>query len=160
VEPEVAPPPTPETPLDSPYYEDRQVLVIATVWSLSDALQVQRLLDQAGIPFFMGSEKATGVDAVTSNFANGVTVSIMRVGWPWEREALQYYEPANEPDRKPEEEPGDVAVRCPKCHSTEVIFDGQIGEQPTAEEGSPQEYEWTCDSCGYRWKDDGIAKRG
>lgn len=161
VEPEVAPPPppTPETPPDSPYYDDRQLMEIATVWSLADALQLQRLLDQAGIPFFMGPEKATGVDAVTSNFVNGVSVSIMKVGWPWAREALQYYEPLNEPDRKPEAESGNVAVRCPKCHSEEVIFDDLVGEPPTTEKDSPQQYEWTCGACGYRWKDDGIVEK-
>jgi hypothetical protein len=37
---------------------------ICTVWSLSDGLQLQTLLDRAGIPFFMGPEKATGVEAV------------------------------------------------------------------------------------------------
>jgi len=159
VEPEVAParPPIPETPADSPYYEDRQLVEIATVWSLADALQIQRLLDVAAIPFFMGKEKATGVDGVTSNFVNGVSVSIMRIGWPWAREALQYYEPLNEPPREPEEEPGDVAVRCPKCHSEDVIFDELVGEPPATEKDTPQQYGWTCDACGHRWKDDGVV---
>jgi hypothetical protein len=35
---------------------------ICTVWSLSDALQLQTLLDRAGIPFFMGPEKATAME--------------------------------------------------------------------------------------------------
>jgi DNA-directed RNA polymerase subunit M/transcription elongation factor TFIIS len=149
VEPEVPPPPPPipETPTDSPYYEDRQLVEIATVWSLADALQLQRLLDQAAIPFFMGKEKATRVDAVTSNFADGV---------PWAREALKYYEPLNEPPRQPEEESSDVVVRCPKCRSEDVIFDELVGEPPTTEKGSPQQYEWTCGACGHRWKDDGV----
>jgi DNA-directed RNA polymerase subunit M/transcription elongation factor TFIIS len=159
VEPEVAPlpPPIPETPEDSPYYEDRQLVEIATVWSLADALQLQRLLDQAAIPFFMGMEKATGVDAVTSNFAEGVSVSVMNVGWPWARQALQYYEPLNEPKPAPEEEPADVAVRCPKCRSEDVILDELVGERATTEKDTAQQYEWTCGACGYRWKDDGVV---
>jgi DNA-directed RNA polymerase subunit M/transcription elongation factor TFIIS len=159
VEPEAAPPPPPmpETPPDSPYYEDRQLVEVATVWSLADALQLQRLLDQAAIPFFMGKEKATGVDAVTSNFADGVPVGVMRIGWPWACAVLKYYEPLNDPYRKSESELGDVAVRCPKCHSEEVIFDELIGEPPRAEKDPPQQYEWTCGACGYRWKDDGVV---
>jgi DNA-directed RNA polymerase subunit M/transcription elongation factor TFIIS len=159
VEPEAPPPPPPmpEAPADSPYYEDRQLVEVATVWSLADALQLQRLLDQAAIPFFMGPEKATGADAVTSNFANGVGVSVMNVGWPWARQALQYYEPLNEPKPTPAEEPGEVAVRCPKCHSEDVIFDELIGEPPAMEKDSPQQFEWTCDACGHRWKDDGVV---
>ena len=159
VEPEVAParPPIPETPADSPYYEDRQLVEIATVWSLADALQIQRLLDVAAIPFFMGKEKATGVDAVTSNFAEGVSVSVMNVGWPWAREALKYYEPLNEPKPKPEEEPGDATVHCPKCHSEDVIFDELVREPATTEKDTPQQFEWTCGACGHRWKDDGVV---
>jgi hypothetical protein len=58
-------PPDPEPQPDSPYAEDRELIEICTVWSFPDALQLQMLLDRAGIPFFMGPEKARGVDAVT-----------------------------------------------------------------------------------------------
>jgi len=160
VQPEPPPtrPPIPEAQPDSPYYDDRKLVVIATVWSLADALQLQHLLDGAGIPFVMGPEKAKGVDAVISNFADGVSVGIMNVGLPWARQALQNYEPANEPGPKQPAEPDEIPVRCPKCHSTEVIFDDLIGEPPTSEENSSQRFEWTCDSCGYHWKDDGIVR--
>jgi hypothetical protein len=55
-------PPNPEPPSDSSsfYAEDRELVELCIVWSLSDALQLQTLLDRAGIPFFMGPEKATG----------------------------------------------------------------------------------------------------
>src|ERR1019366_4337749 len=60
------------------YDEDRKLVKLCTVWSVRDALKVQTILDGLGIPFFMGPEKPTGVDGVTSNFANGVGVQIMR----------------------------------------------------------------------------------
>lgn len=59
------------------YEEDRKLVELCRVWSVRDALQVQRILDVAGIPFFMGPERATGVDEVTSDFAKGVSVQIM-----------------------------------------------------------------------------------
>lgn len=151
-------PPNPDPPPDSSYREDRELVEICTVWNLSDALQLQMLLDRAGIPFFMGSEKATGVDAVTSNFVNGVSVQIMRIGSPWAHQAMRDYTPANEPGPKQEEELGDLSVRCPKCHSTEVIFERLQTEPTTATDNSSPKYDWTCDSCGHRWKDDGIVK--
>jgi DNA-directed RNA polymerase subunit M/transcription elongation factor TFIIS len=151
-------PPNPEPQTDSPYAEDRELIEICTVWSVPDGLQLQTLLDRAGIPFFMGPEKATGVDAVTSNFANGVSVQVMRIGVPWIREALQNYTPANEPSPRQEEELGELPVRCPECHSTEVIFERLLADPATATDKSPPQYEWTCDSCGHQWKDDGIAK--
>ena len=162
VQPEAPPirPPIPETKPDSPYYDDRKVVVIATVWSLPDALQLQRLLDRAGIPFVMGPEKATGVDSVTSNFANGVSVGIMNIGLPWARQALQNYFPKDEPEEERVDEMKELPVTCPKCHSEEVIFDKLIGEPPTTEKALPQQFEWTCGVCGHQWKDDGTAKEG
>jgi hypothetical protein len=40
------------------------------VYSLADARQLQAMLDMVDIPFFIGREKATTADAVTSNFAD------------------------------------------------------------------------------------------
>lgn len=161
LEPEVpSAPPSPPREIDPVYDEDRRLVEILTVWSVADALQVQQLLDTAGIPFFMGSEKATGVNAVTSNFGDGVGVQLMNIGVPWARQALMNYEPANEPrPKQEEEEPEEILIRCPKCHSTEVVFEDLIGEESKEEKDSPQEFEWTCDACGHRWTDDGIVLR-
>jgi len=162
VQPEARPKPAPmpETLPDSPYYEDRRLVEIATVWSLADALQLQQLLGGAGIPFFMGPEKATGVDGVTSNFANGVGVRIMQVGLPWAAPAMRHYEPEDDPTPKETEELEELPVRCPKCHSTEVVFEGLTSEPAMATDEASQKYKWSCDSCGLRWVDDGVAKEG
>lgn len=141
-----------------PYEEDRQLGQICTVWSLADALQVQQLLDGGDIPFFMGEEMATRAERVTSNFADGVSVQVMNIGVPWARTALQYYEPANDPEPKVEEVPEEIPVRCPKCHSTEVVFE-ELVPVAAAEAGNvPPRFKWVCDSCGHEWEDDGVAK--
>jgi DNA-directed RNA polymerase subunit M/transcription elongation factor TFIIS len=160
LQPEPPPaPPKPEPPpaSSSSYDEDRKLVEIRTVWSLSDALQLQTLLDRAGIPFFIGPEKAASVDAVTSNFVNGVSVKIMQIGVPWARQAMLNYTPANEP-RPKQEEDGDPSVRCPRCHSTEVVFERLITEPTAATDNSSPKFEWTCDSCGHHWEDEGIAE--
>jgi DNA-directed RNA polymerase subunit M/transcription elongation factor TFIIS len=157
LEPEKAPP-QPEPQTDSSYAEERELVEVCSVWSLADALQLQTLLDGAGIPFFMGPEKATGVDAVTSNFVNGVSVQVMRIGLPWARQALQHYMPANQPEPKQQEEPGDFAVRCPKCSSEEVIFESLTTQPATTTDSPSPKFEWTCDSCGHQWEDDGVEK--
>ena len=140
------------------YEEDRKLVNLCTVWSVRDALQVQRILDVAGIPFFMGPEKATGVDEVTSDFAKGVSVQIMQIGLPWARGPMQHYEPEDDPTPKEPEEPGELTVRCPKCHSREVVFEGRAPEPGKAVDEFSHEFKWSCDSCGYRWEDDGVAK--
>jgi hypothetical protein len=124
------------------------------VWSLADALQLQNLLDIAGIPFYIGPEKATQVDAVTSNFANGLDFQIMSIGLPWARHVLKDYSPANDQADEDEETLDEASVRCPKCHSGDVVLEETF---PSEVEGtSPQLFKWNCDGCGYRWEDDGV----
>jgi DNA-directed RNA polymerase subunit M/transcription elongation factor TFIIS len=144
---------------DSPNNEDRKLVELCTVWSQRDALQVQTILDAAGIPFFMGPEKATGVDEVTSDFAKGVSVQIMQIGLPWAGPAMRHYEPEDDPTPKEkEEELDELAVRCPRCHSAEVVFEGGTSTLIVPSDDSSQKYRWTCDSCGYHWEDDGVEK--
>jgi DNA-directed RNA polymerase subunit M/transcription elongation factor TFIIS len=156
--PDVWTPPDVSDPND-PYSDDRELVWLCTVWSLADASQVQRLLDTAGIPFFMGPEKATGIDAVTSNFAAGVDVKIMSIGMPWARQAMQYYEPVNDktpPEEENKETDGELSVRCPKCHSPEVVFE-ELALDNT-DKPQPQIYKWACDSCGHQWEDNGVIE--
>jgi len=85
-------------------------------------------------------------------------VQIMRIGYPWAAQVMQYYEPANEPPRKPEEAPAEIAVHCPKCNSEEIILQDVFPGQEGPQESFPPKYKWTCDSCGYHWEDDGVVK--
>ncbi|MFZ3265574.1 MAG: hypothetical protein WA172_16325 [Terriglobales bacterium] len=147
------------SPDDSSYYEDdRELVEVCTVWSLADALQVQTLLERAGIPFYIGPKKATRVDAGTLNFGNGVSVQVMRIGLPWAAQALQNYKPADEPARKHEEELPELSVRCPKCRSTEIILGDVVPERAGASRNASPAYRWSCDSCGCEWEDDGTVK--
>ena len=148
------PPPDIQDPADPNYDEDKRLVTIRTVWSLADALQLQYLLDTAGIPFYIGPEKATGADAVTLNFADGLDFRIMSIGVPWARQAMRKYTPAD--DRAPEpEDLGEASVRCPKCNSTEVVLEET---EPVLEGALPQRFRWTCDACGSHWEDDGIEE--
>jgi hypothetical protein len=136
-----------------PYAQDRELVQIETVWSLRDAIDLQRRLNVAGIPFFMGAEKATSVDAVTSTFPAGVRVQIMRIGVPWAQQALQYYEPKDVPESEKDPEwREDVDVRCPACRSNDIVFEEEVGSS-----NGPAKYKWKCGLCGHQWVDDGVA---
>jgi len=151
---EVRPPAPPSEEDDDPYAEDRELFEICKVWSLRDALQVQRLLDSASIPFFMGPGLATGVDGGTMNFADGLSVKIMRIGWPWAWEVMQSYSPKDAPPEPKWEELGEGVIRCPRCRSTEVVFDRLIGSRTDPK--SPRRFKWTCSSCDHEWEDEGV----
>jgi hypothetical protein len=139
------------------YDEDRKLVELCTVYSQRDALEVQRILDVAGIPFFIGPENATGVDEVTSNFSDGLKVQIMRIGWPLARGPMSHFEPKDDPT-PPSEPWEEKPVRCPVCNSTEVIFDESQSNDENPDDDVPQKFKWTCDSCGDEWEDDGVVK--
>jgi hypothetical protein len=141
---------------ESPYAEDRELLTICYVWSFADALKLQRLLDGASIPFYIGPEKATGVDTVTSNFAKGLGVQILRVGLPWAYPLFQDYFPSDVPPEELAVESDNVAIHCPRCRSTEVVFK-TLDRGPQNSDGEPSsKFKWICDSCGREWEDDGL----
>ena len=148
---------------ESLYAEERELVTICTVWSLRDALQMQRILDVAGIPFYMGKEKATGVDQVTSNFGEGVPVAVMEVAIPWIRDPMKNYQPFDEPleEREEKQKSDDFPetwVTCPKCRSAEVILEGRNPEPKTPKEDFTSKFDWACEACGHRWEDDGVVK--
>jgi DNA-directed RNA polymerase subunit M/transcription elongation factor TFIIS len=157
---EPAPSPEPEPDPDSPYAEDRELVELCRVWSLSDALQLQCLLDRSGIPFYLGDKKVTGVDKLTSNFASGVSVKVMRVGYPWAYQAMKNYEPADEPppDQEETEDLPEIPVTCPKCRSADVVFERLTPGPGRNDEDPDPNFAWTCNSCGYQWEDKGILK--
>ncbi len=154
---EEEPAPPPEADPDDPYAEDRELVGIRTVWSEADARQLEDLLDAAGIPFFIGPEKATRVDKVTSHYAQGIDVAVRRIGLPWAAQALKDYHPANEPDTPEEIVPEELTAHCPRCGSEDVM----CGDETTAPEGVEHEgvrLGWTCASCGHRWRDEDLTK--
>jgi len=156
---QLPPPPEPEPDPDTPYAKERQLVDLRKVWSLSDALQVQWLLDRAGIPFYLGDERATGVDKVTSHFNSGVSVRVMRVGYPWAWQALRDYEPADEPpDEEQPEDWKEIPVACPKCRSADVVFERLSFASPKNAADPDPNFQWTCDACGYQWEDKGVLK--
>jgi hypothetical protein len=154
--PEITDPNDPD--YDPAYAEERELVELCTVWSQRDALQLQTILDGASIPFFIGPEKATGVDAVTSNFAEGVTVRIMKIGWQWARQAMQSYEPADDQTPKALEPLEDIPVHCPKCKSEEVVFEELLSDLAAPAANAAPKFKWKCDACGHEWEDDGIVE--
>jgi hypothetical protein len=150
----VVPPPDEED--ESPYADDRKLVTLCMVWSRRDAHRLQTLLHRAGIPFFIGKEKATNVDEVSSNFGDGLEVQVMRAAFPYVAGWLHHYEPQDVP--RDEQDWGDpeLAIHCPRCHSTDVVFDNPDDEQ-LYDGTMTEKFAWACASCGNRWIDDGLA---
>ena len=159
---------------NDPYTEERKFVGLTTVWSRRDAEQLQGILVQAGIPFCVGPEKATSVDEVRSSFSDGLEVQVMNAAFPYVQSCLQHYEPQDEPPEEKVDDDPELAVHCPKCHSTDVVFEHLAGAQGS-EEGDSEEidadegesdsatasrkFDWTCAACGYKWEDEGVESK-
>jgi transposase-like protein len=66
---------------------------------------------------------------------------------------MQNYFPADDRAQEPEEELDEASVRCPRCHSSEIVLEDT---EPVREGGSSQRFQWTCDACGSQWEDEGL----
>jgi DNA-directed RNA polymerase subunit M/transcription elongation factor TFIIS len=51
---------------------------------------------------------------------------------------------------------------CPRCKSPEIVFLGLDAEPKDPAEGATADssFNWRCDACGHRWKDDGVEQQG
>ena len=62
--------------------------------------------------------------------------------------------PEEEKDRESEE----FAIHCPKCHSTDVVFEDAGGVEPE-DDTITQKFDWECAACGYKWEDEGVESK-
>ncbi|HTM36722.1 MAG TPA: hypothetical protein VL156_08245 [Terriglobales bacterium] len=143
---------------ESPFDEDRELVNFCFVWSRRDAEQLQKLLLNAGIPFYIGPEKAASVEEVRSNFSDGLDVLVMRIAEHATLNALKYYEPQDEPYKESDAQSENLAIHCPKCHSADVVFEDAGGVEPE-DDTVTQKFAWECAACGYKWEDQGVVSK-
>ncbi len=125
--------------------------VAQQVWDLSEARRVKGTLDAAGIPSYLGPNNVENPDELGMGFEGGVDVKVREADY---QRALYALAGATPPDSQSER---DYTPRCPKCHSTEIVFQGLDSE--AVEDSAPKsKFNWSCDACGYAWKDDGVEQ--
>jgi DNA-directed RNA polymerase subunit M/transcription elongation factor TFIIS len=121
------------------------------IWRVKDtaeAKSVMDVLESAGIPASLGTEK---IEIVGGGFENELTVEVL----PESRyRALEKLHQAFPQEPEPEEDVERVAV-CPNCHSPDIVFQG-LDSEPAPD--TPAKYNWTCDACGHQWKDNGLEQ--
>ncbi len=136
------------------------------VWNPEEAGRVKALLNDANIACYFGPNLDEGVDRLQYPKDKGVEVKVPYAFIEPAQYALRDFL-ADETEAIP-----DFSSRCPKCHSTEIVFlgldsdtteeheeteDTDETEQTAAEQTGPDpKFNWSCDACGYQWKDDGV----
>jgi hypothetical protein len=158
---------------------DPATLDLTVGWNVDtreQAAWVKKTLNDAGIPCFFGPDLLEKVDSLEFATGHSIAVRILKNDVPRINWALREFGERFPSEDEPEPEPGDLAVHCPKCNSTEIVFQGFDGQaengleetdDPDAEEANedPEEIEpphpgskfnWHCDACGHEWEDDGV----
>ena len=149
---------------------DLDLVGFGRVYDLADARRTKSILDQAGISSFFGTDNLKNVDELGPSFAAaeaeaqkrgyqvGVQLKIPARDREGAAEAFANAPQALKPQDTPEDEPNYVAV-CPRCHSPEIVFQGiEEGVSPDPDVNS--QWNWSCDACGHKWRDDGVEQQG
>lgn len=123
--------------------------VICRVWDLDEARKTMGILRDAGIPCYLGPDNLEAADAFHSSFDDGVDIRVREVDQQHAMSTLSRALP-------PQPEAADYVGRCPKCHSTEIVFQNLDGNSGPG--SSAKNFNWSCGACGYQWKDDGIEE--
>ncbi|HEY2391444.1 MAG TPA: hypothetical protein VGK22_09735 [Candidatus Angelobacter sp.] len=150
------PPPLPhELVVPASIDPEDDLVPVRTLHSESEAQEAKAILDGNFIASCLGPENIVDLENFHGSYEGGVEIKVFSSDSGQAREALASYAPQKE-EEDPDED-AEYAVRCPKCHSQEVVFEGQdITAGATAAEAK---LNWTCDDCGYKWQDEGVAEK-
>jgi DNA-directed RNA polymerase subunit M/transcription elongation factor TFIIS len=130
---------------------DLDLVVVKRAWDLIEARQLKSILDDARVPSYLGPDNIENVDTFRGSFDRGVDLKIRYVD---NQRALQAISQSLPPDSEVET---DYVPRCPKCHSSEILFQS-LDSASAANSAFDSTFNWSCDACGHRWKDDGIEE--
>jgi hypothetical protein len=143
--------------LDETPPEFRDLTTIRRYRDLSEALVARAVIESAGIFCFLKDENFARLVWQDSNFIGGIRLQVAAA----DVEAAQSILSQPVPDTIAiPDQPGFEQPRCPRCTSTDIIWERQGRKAALASlylfslplpRGSES---WTCNSCGLRWVDD------
>jgi hypothetical protein len=117
----------------------------------SAARLVMNILDSSGIRSCLFSDFGENLQRLFPVHDTGGMIKVLRRDAERARELMALYFSQEQGENE------GYAARCPRCHSSDVIF--QSLEPRTSECAiSASKFNWTCGGCGNQWKDDGIEQ--
>ncbi|HWR17344.1 MAG TPA: hypothetical protein VN577_21115 [Terriglobales bacterium] len=136
---------------------DLELAPVLVAWSVEEARAAKLLLNNAGIPSYLGPDNVEKVEEVERNFARGVEVKTRYVDRHRAGYILQHEMPKSAEDRVDPEAIPEVDIRCPSCNSDAVIFE-QLEKESPKDSDLDATFHWRCDACGHEWEDDGVDR--
>jgi DNA-directed RNA polymerase subunit M/transcription elongation factor TFIIS len=140
---------------------EMDLVELRRVWDMDEAADIKQRLDAGSVPSYLGPDLVDDVHLLHASFEHGVAIKVRDFD---EQRAMgvlaNSYRPpqadavtdAPVADESDEEE---YAAHCPKCHSTEIVFQS-LELDPATKSAFDSKFKWSCDACGYQWKDDGV----
>jgi len=147
----------PPPPVDEAPPEFRDLTTIRRYRDLSEALVARAVIESAGIFCFLKDENFARLVWQDSNFIGGIRLQVAAPDVEAAEAILS--QPVPDTIAIPDQ-PGFEQPRCPRCTSTDIIWERQGRKAALASlylfslplpRGSES---WTCNSCGLRWVDD------
>jgi Zn finger protein HypA/HybF involved in hydrogenase expression len=138
-----------------------EMTVVRRVWDISEAHEIQEFLLSAGVTSYLGPDNVEDVNDFHKSFDRGVDLKISSADEQLACRALARFKPSQDEDEQQTgltEDDGKYDVRCPKCRSSEITFEGR-DPAPPKDDGFYSKFNWTCEDCGHQWKDDGIEEK-
>jgi hypothetical protein len=131
------------------------LVVVKRLWDASEARRAKAFLDDSGIPCYFGRDNVESVDALPLDFEDGVDLKVCAADVARARGGLTRVLTAT-----PQTEAACNFV-CPRCKSPDIVFVGLDAEPKDPAEGAMADssFNWRCDACGHRWKDDGVEQQ-
>jgi len=123
------------------------------VWDREEARKIKAVYDEAGVASFLGPELVEDVEQYKGSFERGVEFRVRDVDSQRASAAIRWAL-RDEPEPSPEEDRA-VEYRCPKCQSTEIVFENLERETPDQPDFQAN-FHWSCEACGHEWTDDGV----
>ncbi len=125
------------------------------VWDIAEARRVKEKLDAAFIPAYFGPSYIEKVDLLPPISEAGIDVNVRKGDRERARAATR---DSLSPDAESEKD-AEYVIRCPKCHSQEVVLQNFEPDPSGNESPLNSTYHWSCDACGHQWNDDGIESQ-
>jgi DNA-directed RNA polymerase subunit M/transcription elongation factor TFIIS len=132
--------------------DEYELIPVREVYNEEEAAMAKSILDANFIACCFGPDDTVELKDFKGSFAGGVDLKVLRRDSRQAQQSLDAFAPRQEAEEDKEAESSAFAVSCPKCHSEEIIFEGNDPESAGGK------FNWTCDHCGHEWKDDGIAE--
>jgi hypothetical protein len=130
--------------------------VVHRAWDIEDARRVKETLDIWSVPSYIGADNVDNLANFHGSFEHGVEIKVDKADQQRAFAALRMT-PRSETEPNPEADAMNTLACCPRCRSAEIVFES-LDPTPDGKSGFDSKFNWSCDACGYRWKDDGIEQ--